>query len=96
MEMNILYLGPSLRRDFLDEAINLTYPEFTKVKREYTLALKNRNSLLKQIREGTSTRDTLDLWDSLFIERAKNYYSYRRKLIEFIQERMSSIELLLK
>ncbi|MDD2891565.1 MAG: DNA replication and repair protein RecF [Candidatus Gracilibacteria bacterium] len=96
MEMNILYLGPSLRRDFLDEAITLAYSEFTKVKREYTLALKNRNSLLKQIREGTSIRDTLDLWDSLFIERAKNYYSYRIKLIKFIQERMSSIELLLE
>lgn len=94
--MNILYLGPSLRRDFLDEAITLAYSEFTKVKREYTLALKNRNSLLKQIREGTSIRDTLDLWDSLFIERAKNYYSYRIKLIKFIQERMSSIELLLE
>ncbi len=35
MEMNILYLGPSLRRDFLDEAILLTYPEFSKIKREY-------------------------------------------------------------
>lgn len=51
MEMNILYLGPGLRRDFLDEAILLAYPEFQKVKREYLLALKNRNSLLKQIRE---------------------------------------------
>jgi DNA replication and repair protein RecF len=51
MEMNILYLGPSLRRDFLDEAILLAYPEFARVKRDYTLALKNRNSLLKQVRE---------------------------------------------
>ncbi len=51
MEMNILYLGPSLRRDFLDEAILIAHPEFTKIKREYNLALKNRNSLLKQIRE---------------------------------------------
>lgn len=51
MEMNVLYLGPGLRRDFLDEAILLAYPEFARVKREYGLALKNRNSLLKQIRE---------------------------------------------
>lgn len=51
MEMNILYLGPGLRRDFLDEAITLAYPEFTKIKRDYTQVLKNRNSLLKQIRE---------------------------------------------
>jgi len=51
MEMNILYLGPSLRRDFLDEAILIAHPEFAKIKREYNLALKNRNRLLKQIRE---------------------------------------------
>ena len=96
MEMNILYLGPSLRRDFLDEAILLAYPEFIKVKREYNLALKNRNSLLKQIREWTSNRDTLNLWDSLFVERAKFYYAYRKKLIEFIQEKIFSIETLLE
>jgi len=96
MEMNILYLGPSLRRDFLDEALLLTYPEFGKIKREYHLALKNRNSLLKQIREGKSTRETLGLWDTLFIERAKSYYFYREKLTGFIKEHFSSIEELLE
>lgn len=96
MEMNILYLGPSLRRDFLDEAILLAHPEFAKVKREYTLALKNRNSLLKQIREWTSNRDTLSLWDSLFIERAQVYYKYRKNIIEHIENNVSSIEGLLE
>ena len=96
MEMNILYLGPSLRRDFLDEAILLAYPEFGKVKREYLLSLKNRNSLLKQIREWTSSRDTLSLWDTLFVERAKVYYMYRKKLIDFIDRETSSIHALLE
>lgn len=41
-------------------------------------------------------RDTLDLWDSLFIERAKIYYIYRKKLIDFIQARLSSVETLLE
>ncbi len=96
MEMNILYLWPGLRRDFLDEALLLAYPEFLKFKREYSLALKNRNSLLKQIREWTSDRSTLDLWDSLFVERANVYYIYRKKLIDFIQEHTTSIETLLE
>ncbi|MDD5377289.1 MAG: DNA replication and repair protein RecF [Candidatus Gracilibacteria bacterium] len=96
MEMNILYLGPSLRRDFLDEALLLAYPEFTKIRREYGLALKNRNSLLKQIREGVSDRGTLDLWDSLFTERAKAYYLYRKELIDFIENRIGSVEVLLE
>lgn len=96
MEMNILYLGPSLRRDFLDEALSLASPEFQKIKREYTLALKNRNSLLKQIHEGTSSRDTLDLWDTLFVERSKSYYEYRKNLIEFIESHTPDIEMLLE
>ena len=96
MEMNILYLGPGLRRDFLDEATVLAYPEFTKIRREYGLALKNRNSLLKRIREGLDTKDSLDLWDSLFVERAKSYYLYRRKCIDFVRENLVSIETLLE
>lgn len=43
-----------------------------------------------------SNRDTLDLWDSLFIERARTYYLYRKKLIDFIQKYISSIEALLE
>lgn len=96
MEMNILYLWPGLRRDFLDEALLLAYPEFSRIKREYGLALKNRNSLLKQIREWTGDRNTLDLWDSLFVERAKPYYEYRKKLIDFIESYITSIEALLE
>ncbi len=51
LEMNILYLGPSLRRDFLDEAVLLAYPDFLAVKRNYQKVLRNRNALLKKIGE---------------------------------------------
>lgn len=51
LEMNILYLGPSLRRDFLDEAVLLTYPDFLAVKRNYQKVLRNRNAVLKKIGE---------------------------------------------
>lgn len=51
LEMNILYLGPSLRRDFLDEAVLLAYPDFLAVKRNYQKVLRNRNAVLKKIGE---------------------------------------------
>lgn len=41
-------------------------------------------------------RNTLDLWDALFIEKARAYYLYRKKLIDFIQIHMISIEKLLE
>ncbi|MFZ4462117.1 MAG: hypothetical protein ACOYN2_06615 [Patescibacteria group bacterium] len=51
IEMNLLYLGPSLRRDFLDETLLLTYEPFAKLKREYSQVLRSRNALLKRISE---------------------------------------------
>jgi recombinational DNA repair ATPase RecF len=41
-------------------------------------------------------RDTIDIWDKLFIERAANYYLYRKNLVEFIQENTESINLFLQ
>lgn len=38
----------------------------------------------------------MDLWDTLFIERAKAYYEYRKKLIDFIDSRTSIIRELLE
>lgn len=96
LEMNILYLGPSLRRDLLDESIMLAYPSFTKIRRDYLVALHNRNALLKSIREGRSALRELDAWDRLFTEHAVRFYGYRSQLLDFIRDRMDSIETLLE
>ena len=50
-EMNTLYLGPDGRRDFLDEALLLAFPAFSRVKSEYSRILKHRNRLLKSIQD---------------------------------------------
>jgi len=96
MEMNILYLGPSLRRDFLDEILLLSYPEFSKVRRDYSLTLRSRNALLKNIYEGTAKRSDLDAWDQLFAESAERYYRYRLYILSFIRENISTLESLLE
>jgi len=50
-EMNIIYLGPTMRRDFLDEVCLLFDTSFLKIKSDYSKILKNRNKLLKNINE---------------------------------------------
>jgi DNA replication and repair protein RecF len=72
--MNTLYLGPDGRRDFLDEALSLTFPAFTKTKTEYSRILKQRNRLLKNIAEGKANRADLKFWDVTLAKSATTYY----------------------
>ncbi len=54
-------------------------------------ALRSRNALLKRISEGKNSPHDLDAWDALFLLKAKNYYEYRKKLLEVIQENLPQI-----
>lgn len=91
IEMNMLYLGPSLRRDFLDEILLLSHVEFLRIRRDYLAALRSRNALLKRIADGKNPPSDLDAWDMLFVHKAKNYYAYRKMLLEVIGECLPEI-----
>lgn len=95
IEMNVLYLGPSLRRDFLDEPVSLAFPEFAKVKKDYSAALKNRNALLKKISEGEAKSSDLSVWDPLFTAKAAEYFRYRMRFVEYVRSRSADISSLL-
>ena len=95
IEMNVLYLGPSLRRDFLDEPVSLAFPEFAKVKKDYSAALKNRNALLKKISEGGAKSEDLSVWDPLFTAKAAEYFRYRMRFVEYVEERLYRLPSLL-
>ncbi len=91
IEMNMLYLGPSLRRDFLDEILLLSHGEFLRVRRDYLAVLRSRNALLKRISDGLNPTADLDAWDLLFVQKSKVYYAYRKKLLEAITKNLSEI-----
>ena len=96
MEMNIMYLWPSLRRDFLDEVSMLDSPSFHRIKSDYSKILKNRNRLLKEIKENNASKDDLKFWNRNFILKSKEYYSIRMPFIEYIKDNMSIISQLLE
>lgn len=95
IEMNVLYLGPSLRRDFLDEPVSLAFPEFAKLKKDYSSALKNRNALLKKIAEGEAKSADLSVWDPLFTAKAAEYFRYRMRFVDYVRERSDRLSSLL-
>ncbi|MDY6933774.1 MAG: DNA replication and repair protein RecF [Spirochaetota bacterium] len=81
-DINIIMMTPDVRRRFFDGIIS-------KIDKEYLINLKNfkkilssRNTLLKHKKQGMSLNyDELDVWDTLFADKA-NYIIKRR--IEFL------------
>jgi len=39
----MMYLGPTLRRDFLDTVLKHSFPEYSDILKKYKTILKNRN-----------------------------------------------------
>lgn len=90
--MNLMYLGPSERRNFLDTALCQAYPEYQKILQNYKKILISRNKVLKNISEGKSSHAELDFWDRCFIEATLQIVWYRQKIRDFFQKESSNLK----
>lgn len=84
--MNMMYLSPSLRRDFIDEALKSSYSEYDSLLKEYKKIIRSRNSTLKAINENKASLEDLKFWDEKFVKNAIEIYSYRYKFVNFLEE----------
>lgn len=84
-DMNLLYFAPSIRRDAMDTTLARVYEQFAKIKKEYEGVMRQRNALLKKIREGISKEDELDFWDDTFAWLCELYALYRTRYVEYIR-----------
>lgn len=71
--MNILYFAPAIRREYLDDILSRAFSQFLGIKRDYERIMKQRNALLKKIREENIDSSQLDFWDKKFAETAYIY-----------------------
>ncbi|MCP4523013.1 MAG: DNA replication/repair protein RecF [Candidatus Gracilibacteria bacterium] len=88
--MNLLYLSPSLRRDFLDTILSNAFPEYHNILKQYKKIVTSRNKLLKNIAEGKSQKTDIHFWNTQFIETAYILYSFRFPLIRYFQSHIHS------
>lgn len=76
--------GPQRRREFIDTTICQLKPRFTKVLADYSRALTQRSSLLREIPRNPYLRDTLDVWDSHIVRLGRviiaTRHSYTKQL----------------
>jgi len=83
--MNMMYLSPNLRRDFLDEALKNSFEKYDKISLEYKKIVKHRNKTLKSINEWKCSKNEINFWNTKFIELATEIYRYRYKIINFFK-----------
>ncbi len=83
--MNMMYLSPNLRRNFLDNLLKSSFPWYNKLLSEYNKIVKNRTKILKSINEWKCGKEEIKFWDDKFIEVATEIYRYRFKIITFLK-----------
>ena len=90
-DINILKGSPSNRRNFLNIMISQLRPLYMFALSEYTNAMNQRNSYLKQIKLENRAEDMLDIWDVKLAELGMKIYSYRKEFIEKISEKIQNV-----
>lgn len=88
--MNMLYLSPSLRRDFLDKLLSSSYTEYKSLLSSYKKVIINRNKTLKAISEWKCEKSEIKFWDKKLIELSNEIYYYRFKFINFIKKSINN------
>ncbi len=61
--LSIVKDGPAERRRFLDMELSQTYPSYFYSLQQYNRVLRQRNNLLRALRDDPSLLDTLPVWD---------------------------------
>lgn len=82
-DLQLVYEGPSVRRDLLDDALVSLAPKNDALRLEVDRIVKQRNVLLKQSygRMTPEIEMTLDVWDAQFTEKGTQLGEARAKLI---------------
>ncbi|MEP7103990.1 MAG: DNA replication and repair protein RecF [Candidatus Dojkabacteria bacterium] len=77
---------PGLRRDDLDNYLSMIDSTYRQNTESYQKVLKNRNVLIKMIREGKSSRNELSFWTNKIADLADYIFKTRLKFFKEINE----------
>ncbi len=90
-DLELVKAAPSVRRDFVDDALVALQPKLDVLCSEIEKVLRQRNSLLKQAggRLSPDVASTLDVWDAKLAELGNELGDERSRLIAQISPRVS-------
>ncbi|MBT4119394.1 MAG: DNA replication/repair protein RecF [Candidatus Peribacter sp.] len=84
-DLEIFTGAPARRRGFLDQLLCQVSPEYMQVLMQYAKVIKQRNSLLRKIAEGSARRTDLAVWDERTAETGTVVMLRRLELCEMLQ-----------
>jgi DNA replication and repair protein RecF len=85
-DLNMLYLGPDLRRRFLDIMNIQVSKNYFQTLRAYRRVLQQRNALLAMIKNGNAAAQELAIWDDQLSQHGSFLMSERAKTVHFLQK----------
>lgn len=88
-QLFLLTSSPEVRRGFIDDILEQTTPEFSRVRRDYQRTLKQRNGLLKSLDQKRTMREIF-VWNIRLSEIAGEYVTYRLLLISKINKTITT------
>ncbi|MDO5396664.1 MAG: DNA replication/repair protein RecF [bacterium] len=92
-DLDLVKGSPAFRRRFIDSALSQLYPKYLISLSEYSKALAQKNSLLKQLKaNGKSSDSLLTVWNMTLAEKGALIMKYRSEFLERLNEFASSIQ----
>lgn len=91
-ELDIVIAGPSLRRQFLDDVLQIVDREYYLASVAYEKALRQRNALLDIVKEtGRKNAQQFAYWDELVIRHGSILHEKRKGFITYLNEAQKDI-----
>lgn len=84
--LSLVKQGPDKRRKLVDVSLCQAYPKYMKILEGYKRALKQRNTLLKDIPAHPSLYDTLEIWDESIISYGTYVTAMRARYVKKLAE----------
>ncbi len=88
-DLNMLYLGPELRRQYLDILNIQSNKEYLLALRKFKKIKEQRNALLNLIKENKANSNDLEIWDKQLVENGVILWEERAKVLEYFNQKIS-------
>ncbi len=85
-DLELVIGSPAHKRHFLDEVLIQVSKKYALALREYERALKHRNKLILQLREGLATRRDFLFWDEILIRHGDTITRERSAFLNFLNQ----------
>ena len=85
-DISLISLEPKIRRRYMDILLSQTDHEYLEDLMRYQETVKQRNALLRRIREGKSNESELEFWDGAMAEKGIKVMRKRQELIKSLSD----------